>query len=41
MVYAYDIFKIQETNITTFNSVCSNAQAKDCITQLAQMLQKF
>jgi hypothetical protein len=43
MIYAYDIFKIQETDITTFDDVCSgdNGNAKWCIKELAKLLQKF
>ena len=41
MIYAYDIFKIQETNIADFNLSCNQNNAKECMTELGQMLQKF
>jgi hypothetical protein len=42
MVYAYDIFKIQNTEQVNFESVCAGgADVKSCIKSIWQLLRKF
>ncbi len=46
MIYAYDIFKIQNTETVNFSSVCgasdgSTADAESCISSIGKLLSKF
>lgn len=42
MVYAYDIFKIQNTEQVNFEAVCAGgADVKECVKSIGQLLRKF
>lgn len=42
MVYAYDIFKIQNTEAINFEAVCAGgADVKSCVSSIGQLLRKF
>lgn len=42
MVYAYDIFKIQNTEQVNFEAVCAGgADVKECVNSIGKLLRKF